>query len=54
VKSLGAWGGDFVMIASDADEKELLNYLHEKNIKVIFRYGELVYDASELPHDTNT
>ncbi len=42
-KSLGAWGGDFVMIASEADEKDLFNYLHERDIQVIYRYKEIVY-----------
>lgn len=43
VKSLGAWGGDFVMIASDADEKDLFNYLHERDIRIIYRYNDIVY-----------
>lgn len=43
VKSLG-WWRDFVMIASEAPEKELYDYLHEKDIKIIYSYQELVYD----------
>ncbi|MCK4745619.1 MAG: hypothetical protein KAT15_01215 [Bacteroidales bacterium] len=54
VKSLGAWGGDFMMIASEANEKELFDYLYERDIKVIYRYGDLVYDGSELRQDTTT
>jgi len=44
VKSLGAWGGDFVMIISQVDEEELFAYLHERDILVIFRYDDLVLD----------
>jgi mevalonate kinase len=46
VKSLGAWGGDFVMIASDMPETELYEYLYKKDIEIIFRYKELIYDGT--------
>ncbi len=42
VKSLGAWGGDFVLMASDLPKNELKYYLHKKGFDVIFRYDELV------------
>ena len=45
VKSLGAWGGDFVMIATESDSETLYNYLDKKGFKTIFRYNDLVYDA---------
>lgn len=51
VKSLGAWGGDFVMIASDTNKEEITGYLNEREIKVVFRYSELVYDSTEYPRD---
>jgi mevalonate kinase len=44
VKSLGAWGGDFVMIASDADRETLAGYLLQKGIQVLYSYKELVYE----------
>jgi mevalonate kinase len=47
VKSLGAWGGDFVMICSEVEEKELYNYLHSKEFEVIYRYSDLVYDENK-------
>ena len=50
VKSLGAWGGDFVMILSGTGEKELIKYLNQEDIHVIFRYNDLVYDRANLPH----
>ncbi len=45
VKSLGAWGGDFVMIATESDPETLYNYLNKKGFNTIFRYNDLVYDA---------
>jgi mevalonate kinase len=53
VKSLGAWGGDFVMIATDTGEKALFDYLHKKDIHKIYSFGELVYDETELQQDTS-
>ena len=48
VKSLGAWGGDFILIASGAEEKELKNYLGRKEISVIYWYKDIVYEGEEL------
>jgi len=45
VKSLGAWGGDFVMVATEQDPKALYNYLDEIGFRTRFRYMDLVYDA---------
>jgi mevalonate kinase len=45
VKSLGAWGGDFVLIATESDSQTLYNYLDKKGFNTIFRYNDLVYDA---------
>ena len=42
VKSLGAWGGDFVMATSDRTEMETKNYFHEKGFDVFFRYADMV------------
>jgi len=39
VKSLGAWGGDFVMASS---EKDPLEYFSEKGFKTVIPYSELV------------
>lgn len=41
-KSLGAWGGDFIMIVTDQDQKELKAYLKSKNIRTLFPYNEIV------------
>lgn len=44
VKSLGAWGGDFVMIATEADRETLQEYLAQKGIQILYSYKELVYE----------
>ena len=41
VKSLGAWGGDFVMAAALEPESEARKYFSERGYDVFFRYDEL-------------
>ncbi len=41
VKSLGAWGGDFVMIATNMKSEDLQNYLYNNNFKTFFKYKEI-------------
>lgn len=42
VKSLGAWGGDFVLATSEKSEEETRAYFKGKGLDVIFRYDELI------------
>ncbi len=42
VKSLGAWGGDFILAASAGSEEYIRNYFTNKNLSTIFRYDEIV------------
>ena len=42
LKSLGAWGGDFILAASEASEEYIRNYFINKNLKIIFKYNEIV------------
>lgn len=42
VKSLGAWGGDFALLASDWEKKKLISYFHVKGINKWFSYNDLV------------
>lgn len=42
VKSLGAWGGDFILAASLLDEKDTLNYFKEKGYPVIISYKNMI------------
>jgi mevalonate kinase len=46
VKSLGGWGGDFIMAASAASEVYVRNYFNNKHLNIIFRYDEIVFDES--------
>lgn len=42
IKSLGAWGGDFVLAASPLDYKEVKEYFSRKNLPVVFQWEEIV------------
>ena len=42
VKSLGAWGGDMVMITSNQPEDKLRLYMQRKGFETIFSYESLV------------
>lgn len=44
VKSLGAWGGDFIMIATEFDRNTLETYLAKKGIHILYSYEDLVYE----------
>ena len=41
IKSLGAWGGDFVMVASKNNSEYVKNYFLQKQLNTIFNYNEL-------------
>jgi len=43
MKSLGAWGGDFVLAASSESEDYIFKYFKDKNLNTIFRYKEIVF-----------
>ena len=42
IKSLGAWGGDFVMIASELPIDRIRNYFLGKGIDIIFTFEEML------------
>lgn len=42
VKSLGAWGGDFVLATTDRSDAETRAYFQSKGMDVIFKYEELI------------
>ncbi|MFZ4713550.1 MAG: GYDIA family GHMP kinase [Bacteriovoracaceae bacterium] len=44
VKSLGAWGGDFVLVTSNKDHKTTKNYFLEKGFDVVIPYSQMVRD----------
>ena len=42
VKSLGAWGGDFVLVTSDRDATSTKSYFQQKGFEVILGYREMI------------
>lgn len=48
VKSLGAWGGDFVLATSDRSSEETRAYFNQKGFEVFFSYEELAITESTV------
>lgn len=42
LKSLGAWGGDFLLAATDLPYEEVKAYFNEKGLSIIFKYQDLI------------
>ena len=42
LKSLGAWGGDFILAATEWPENQVREYFKEKGLEVIFGHKEMV------------
>jgi hypothetical protein len=42
MKSLGAWGGDFILATSDRSAKETWAYFNQKGYSVCFQYDEII------------
>jgi mevalonate kinase len=42
IKSLGAWGGDFILAASEEPTEKVKDYFNKKGLDVFFRYNEMV------------
>jgi mevalonate kinase len=42
LKSLGAWGGDFMLARTDIGKREVSRYFFEKGLTTIFRWDEIV------------
>lgn len=41
VKSLGAWGGDFVMVTSHSKEDDLRNHMRKRGFETVFSFDSL-------------
>lgn len=41
IKPLGAWGGDFVLAASQAGDEAVKNYFRAKGLEVVFTWDEM-------------
>ncbi len=46
VKSLGAWGGDFLLAVSDLDQNTIIRYFRNKGHDPVFTFKEM-----HIPHD---
>ena len=44
IKSLGAWGGDFFLAATELSEKAAKDYFNAKGLEVILKYDDIVLD----------
>jgi len=44
VKSLGAWGGDFVLVTSKQSTKKTKTYFNEKGFEVFYKYEDMVWN----------
>ena len=42
IKSLGAWGGDFFMAATEWDFEKVKNYFEGKGLNVVLKYKDIV------------
>ncbi|MFN8278007.1 MAG: GYDIA family GHMP kinase [Chitinophagales bacterium] len=46
VKSLGAWGGDFVLLTNNRGHEALHQYLQQKGMPVYFSFHQLIFSSS--------
>ena len=42
IKSLGAWGGDFIMIVSELPFESIKKYFSEKNMNILFKFDDII------------
>jgi hypothetical protein len=42
IKSLGAWGGDFILASGN---QKTPNYFHEKGFKTVISYSEMIFGS---------
>ncbi len=42
LKSLGAWGGDFILVATEWDKNQVKEYFKGKGLEVVFGYKEII------------
>lgn len=54
VKSLGAWGGDFVLMTNEGGEKEIKDYLSARGVTTLFSWENLILGhQDEGKHEGN-
>lgn len=47
IKSLGGWGGDFMMVASALNSNEVKSYFDSKGLKIIFNYEDIIKNEAK-------
>ena len=47
IKSLGAWGGDFIMASSDASKNAVMNYFNSKGHDIIIPFDQIILTETE-------
>lgn len=47
IKSLGAWGGDFLMILTDLPKNDVLSYFSQRGYSTLFTYNELIFSKNK-------
>ncbi len=47
IKSLGAWGGDFILVATDEAQSYVKNYFNNKGLNVVYSYDDLISEPIE-------
>lgn len=45
IKSLGAWGGNFVLVASSDTSEQVRNYFLNKGLTTVFSFDELILNT---------
>ena len=45
IKSLGAWGGDFILAATDLGKEDVQAYFKSKKLETVFSFRELVHGS---------
>ena len=48
VKSLGAWGGDYILASSDAGQDYVSDYFSSKGYNTMFQYDTIVLNEPKV------
>ena len=48
IKSLGAWGGDFILVTWKKRRKELSEYFNRRNMNILFSWDELIKNEQNV------
>ena len=48
IKSLGAWGGDFILVSSDLPGEKVRQYFAEKELEICFDYQSFIQNAHSI------